>query len=156
MPPFVWPFQTISRPSSRACGSGKGDGWNCWSRGGNGAQHVTCDLSRSDCSSTTPTSSAMSFARIVGLQPRILVAATRHTPANLFLARRLISTSTCAHAEHNLQSNPNEKLRPVHPSATQYDAQSLEEDPYKRGPSAIDKAVHLFFLTEIFRGIPSG
>ncbi|EKM79862.1 NdufS8, ubiquinone oxidoreductase 23 kd subunit [Agaricus bisporus var. burnettii JB137-S8] len=95
----------------------------------------------------------MSFARIVGLQPRILVAATRHTPANSILARRLISTSTCAHAEHNLQSNPNEKLRPVHPSATQYDAQSLEEDPYKRGPSAIDKAVHLFFLTEIFRGM---
>lgn len=119
------------------------------------AQHVTCDLSRS-AHSSTPTSSAMSFARIVGLQPRLLVVATRLSSVNSLAARRLLSTSTCAHAEHNLQSNLEEKLRPVWPPTTTQQPQPLEGDPYRRGPSAIDKAVHLFFFTEILRGIPAG
>ncbi|KAF7332310.1 hypothetical protein MKEN_00112400 [Mycena kentingensis (nom. inval.)] len=35
----------------------------------------------------------------------------------------------------------------------EYDAQGNEIDPYKGGPSALHKAVHLFFLTEIMRGL---
>ncbi|KAF8213878.1 hypothetical protein K438DRAFT_1802437 [Mycena galopus ATCC 62051] len=34
-----------------------------------------------------------------------------------------------------------------------FDAQGNELDAYKGGPSAIDKAVHLFFFTEILRGM---
>ncbi|KAK7054154.1 hypothetical protein R3P38DRAFT_3305573 [Favolaschia claudopus] len=34
-----------------------------------------------------------------------------------------------------------------------FDAQGNELDAYKEGPSAIDKAVHLFFFTEIIRGM---
>jgi NADH dehydrogenase (ubiquinone) Fe-S protein 8 len=82
----------------------------------------------------------------------MLVAATRLSFVDPQIARRLLSTSACAHAEHNLQSKLSDtKLRPVQPQTTQ---QPLEGDPYRRGPSAIDKAVHLFFFTEILRGIP--
>ncbi len=99
----------------------------------------------------------MSFARIVGLQPRILAAATRHTHINAVITRRLSSTS-CSHAEHRpeLQSNLEERIahRNHQPPAVEYDAQGLEVNPYRNGPSAIDKAVHLFFFTEILRGIP--
>ncbi|KAJ7068576.1 NADH-quinone oxidoreductase [Mycena amicta] len=38
-------------------------------------------------------------------------------------------------------------------TARKYDAQGNEVDPYKGGQSAIDKAVHLFFFTEIIRGM---
>ena len=39
-------------------------------------------------------------------------------------------------------------------TATYTAANELDKDydPYKDGPSAIDKAVHLFFFTEIIRG----
>ncbi|OBZ77130.1 NADH dehydrogenase [ubiquinone] iron-sulfur protein 8, mitochondrial [Grifola frondosa] len=36
---------------------------------------------------------------------------------------------------------------------TAADEPGKDYDPYKDGPSAIEKAVHLFFLTEIFRGM---
>lgn len=100
----------------------------------------------------------MSFARIVGLQPRILVAATRHNHINSLITRRLLSTSSTSHAQHNptggLQSNLDEKVNRHQSPAPQYDAQALEIDPYRNGPSAIDKAVHIFFFTEILRGTP--
>lgn len=101
----------------------------------------------------------MSFARIVGLQPRILVAATRQSPTTATIARRLLSSSSCSHAQHTqgmgLQSNLNERHgRHNHSPTPQYDVQGLEVNPYKNGPSAIDKAVHIFLFTEIIRGIP--
>jgi len=98
----------------------------------------------------------MSFTRVVGLQPRILTAATRHTPINAFITRRLLSSTACSHAEHHpsLESNLEEKVHRHHQRlAPQYDAQGVEINPYKNGPSAIDKAVHIFFFTEIIRGM---
>ena len=54
-----------------------------------------------------------------------------------------------------LQATPVEEHKIVKP-ATQdpykYAPVSDPEDPYKGGQSAIDKAVHIFFFTEIIRG----
>lgn len=99
----------------------------------------------------------MSFARIIGLQPRILTVFARKSPSDN--CRRLISSSPCSHARHapqpNLESDLNEKVNRnrVH-AVPEYGSLDPAVDPYRNGPSAIDKAVHIFFLTEILRGIP--
>jgi len=99
----------------------------------------------------------MSFARIVGLQPRFVVVAARSPHTNSLFARRLLSSSACSHAQHvpngGLQSNLDEKVNRHQRSPAQHDAHGIEANPYSNGPSAIDKAVHLFFFTEIFRGM---
>ncbi|KAF9448244.1 NADH-ubiquinone oxidoreductase 23 kDa subunit [Macrolepiota fuliginosa MF-IS2] len=99
----------------------------------------------------------MSFARIVGLQPRFVVAATRLPHTNPLFARRLLSSSVCSHAQHapsgGLQSNLEEKVNRHQHSPAQHDVHVVEANPYRNGPSAIDKAVHLFFFTEILRGM---
>src|SRR5262249_6095723 len=63
------------------------------------------------------------------------------------------------HAQHvpnrGLESNLDEKVnRNRMHVAPQHDSYDLSVDPYRNGPSAIDKAVHIFFFTEIIRGIP--
>ena len=95
---------------------------------------------------------------LVGLQPRLLAPAqTRSLQIrSAILAHRLLSTSACARASHShdpLQSAIG--TRPRHPpsQATAFDANGNEIDPYKDGPSSLDKAVHLFFFTEILRGM---
>ena len=95
---------------------------------------------------------------VVGLQPRI-VFATRHAfLRSPVVSRRLISNSTCSHAEHasrssSLTSGINERTShaPSHPR--EYDIHGNELNPYRNGPSALTKAVHLFFFTEIIRGM---
>lgn len=105
--------------------------------------------------------SMLSRSRLVlGLQPR-LVLSTRATPAlSALVARRLISSSSCSHAEHD----DRQRLEPLtsgiedrqshnaHLRPREFDEQGLELNPYRNGPSALDKAVHLFFFTEIIRG----
>jgi hypothetical protein len=129
------------------------------------ASRVTLSAPSHKCNSSTllsSTLSSMSFARIAGLQPRILAAVARQTQPNILVSRRLLSSSSRTHAEHTsdggLQSNLDEKVNRAraraHTTPT-YDAHDLTIDPYRNGPSAIDKAVHLFFFTEIIRGIPS-
>ena len=44
-------------------------------------------------------------------------------------------------------------VKPAEQHPYKYSPVSALEDPYKGGPSAIDKAVHLFFFTEIIRGL---
>lgn len=100
---------------------------------------------------------------MVGLQPRIIRLAYPESRTT-FIARRLLSGSTCSYAEHSnyatrpkaspsLSSGLDERSRHAqHLFDVEYDAQGNEINPYKNGPSALDKAVHLFFFTEIIRG----
>ncbi len=102
---------------------------------------------------------------VVGLRPSILRAAGPSFASTALVARRLISTSTRSHAEHSnysqrpkaqpsLASRLGEQAGHTQPTTTVgYDAYGNEIDPYKNGPSALDKAVHLFFFTEIIRGV---
>ena len=109
----------------------------------------------------SPTSSLTMYSRpnlVVGLQPRIALAARHSFSRSPLVSRRLISNSTCSHAEHSsrspsLSSGINERAShaPSHPR--EYDAHGHELNPYRNGPSALDKAVHQFFLTEIIRGM---
>jgi len=108
----------------------------------------------------------MSFARprlLMGLSPRLHLAAPSLSLRSS-LAHRLMSTSTRSLAQYapgpatktshdGLTSdieNRSSRVAPRHEPI--FDAQGNELDPYKGGPSAIDKAVHLFFFTEIIRG----
>jgi hypothetical protein len=100
---------------------------------------VTVNVTNRDIIST-----GMPFARPrvpLGLSPRLLSLARSHHVRSVFVARRLLSTSQSSRAEH--QTGP---LSDVQRGATR------DVNPYKDGPSAIDKAVHLFFFTEILRG----
>lgn len=108
----------------------------------------------------------MSFARprvIMGLQPRLLVSHRTASIRSAILAHRLLSTSTCSHAQHaqgppnsnshdGLSSGVTSRTRHTEPAVARYDAHGNELNPYAGGQSAIDKAVHLFFFTEIIRG----
>ncbi|KAJ7087404.1 NADH-quinone oxidoreductase [Mycena crocata] len=82
------------------------------------------------------------------------------------LSRRLQSTHTHTHVQSRTHSTPNylesadglisdltirKHRREQTPRV--FDAQGNELDPYKGGQTAIDKAVHLFFFTEIIRGM---
>lgn len=108
----------------------------------------------------------MSFARprvIVGLQPRLLLAPRPSFINRALLAQRLLSTSKSSSAQHQETHTPqNDGLtsgiasrshRHHAPPSAVFNAQGHEVNPYAGGPSAIDKAVHLFFFTEIIRGM---
>ena len=118
--------------------------------------HVTTRLR---CSPSTSSLTMYSrFNLVVGLQPRIAFAARHSFSRSPLVSRCLISSSTCSHAEHasrssSLSSGINDRAShaPSHPR--EYDAHGHELNPYRNGPSALDKAVHLFFFTEIIRGI---
>ncbi|KAF8351655.1 NADH-ubiquinone oxidoreductase 23 kDa subunit [Amanita rubescens] len=104
----------------------------------------------------------MAFARsqlLVGLQPYMRAAnASPHLRATL-QTRRLLSSSTCSHAQHapanqNHAGNTGEHShRHNHTTPQVQNTEGTEVDPYKDGPSALDKAVHIFFFTEIVRGM---
>ncbi|RDB20016.1 NADH dehydrogenase [ubiquinone] iron-sulfur protein 8-A, mitochondrial [Hypsizygus marmoreus] len=107
----------------------------------------------------------MSFARprvLMGLQPRILFTPRTSSIRAAILARRLVSTSNAQHAQGPSTAVSHDGLSSgirtgySHPSeapAPVFDAQGKEVNPYKDGPTALDKAVHLFFFTEILRGM---
>ncbi|KAG9317357.1 Ndufs8, NADH:ubiquinone oxidoreductase 23 kd subunit [Chiua virens] len=71
------------------------------------------------------------------------------------ISYRGISSTRCSHAEpvNKLLDSPH-KIRspPATGTLTAQDEPEKHTDSYKDGPSAIDKAVHLFFFTEILRG----
>ncbi|CDO73767.1 hypothetical protein BN946_scf185015.g95 [Trametes cinnabarina] len=101
----------------------------------------------------------MSFVRaLVAAGPSTGLAAGRITASRLALAYRWHSTQsprdpllTTEHKEHLI---PEVQVRS--PGARIYtaaDEPGKDFDPYKDGPSAVDKAVHLFFFTEIIRGM---
>jgi len=98
---------------------------------------------------------------VLGLQPRIFIKTPVTSARTALLARRLISNSTCSHAEHDhrkpklehLSSGIEERLaHSAHLLEPEHDSQGNELNAYRHGPSALDKAVHLFFFTEIIRG----
>lgn len=88
----------------------------------------------------------MSFARprlLLGLQPRLRVSSRVSSVHTALIAQRLLSTSTRSHAEHAKGS---------HHHNTVSMAKGGDINPYKYEATSIDKAVHLFFFTEILRG----
>ncbi|KAG6910969.1 hypothetical protein DXG01_006023 [Tephrocybe rancida] len=107
----------------------------------------------------------MSFIRprvVVGLQPRLLITPRTPSVRSAILAHRLLSTSTSLRAHHVHPDNSHDALKSGiearqhgHGPASElrYDAYGHELNPYENGPTAIDKAVHLFFFTEILRGM---
>ncbi|KAF8238954.1 NADH-quinone oxidoreductase [Tricholoma matsutake] len=89
----------------------------------------------------------MSFARprlLLGLQPRLRVSSRVSSVHTALIAQRLLSTSTRSHAEHAKGS---------HHHNTVSMAKGGDINPYKYEATSIDKAVHLFFFTEILRGM---
>ncbi|KAG6817873.1 hypothetical protein H0H87_001705 [Tephrocybe sp. NHM501043] len=107
----------------------------------------------------------MSFIRprvVLGIQPRFILAPRTPSVRAAIVAHRLLSTSTILRAQHAHPDNSYHALQSgisarehKHAPATEpiYDARGKELNPYEHGPSAIDKAVHLFFFTEIIRGM---
>lgn len=80
----------------------------------------------------------------LGLATRLLLSPTTSTPPISFVVRRHLSTS-----RRTLQAQP----------AHNHDAVKSPQlgtgkyvNPYEGGPSALEKAAHLFFFTEIVRG----
>ncbi|KAI9000802.1 NADH dehydrogenase Fe-S protein 8 [Trametes punicea] len=100
----------------------------------------------------------MSFVRaLVAAGPFSRLAAGRVTTSRLALVQRWNSTAprdpllTKKHKDH---LEPEVPFRsPPARIYTAADEPGKDYDPYKDGPSAIDKAVHLFFFTEIIRGM---
>ncbi|KAH7930663.1 Ndufs8, NADH:ubiquinone oxidoreductase 23 kd subunit [Leucogyrophana mollusca] len=104
----------------------------------------------------------MSFARprlALGLTPKLLVASRSTALRSSLIAHRNISSSRCSHAE--ITDRPGRLEDPITVKSPPLGAGSLtakdepdkDIDPYRDGPGAIDKAVHLFFFTEIIRGM---
>src|SRR5260221_2732414 len=95
----------------------------------------------------------MAFARRapLGLSTRLLLSPTTSTPSLHLLALRHFSTS-----RRTLQAQPaaNHVKSPqlgtgVHSAKNEPDKYV---NPYEGGPSALEKAAHIFFFTEIVRG----
>ncbi|KZT06401.1 NADH-quinone oxidoreductase [Laetiporus sulphureus 93-53] len=109
----------------------------------------------------------MSFLRaFVTAGPSMRVVATRLAPSrtSAVLTYRLLSTSSrrCAVDPSTQQTGPKDYItesvapRSLGTEASMYTAADEIDkhyDPYKDGPGAVEKAVHLFFLTEILRGM---
>ncbi|KAJ3555970.1 hypothetical protein NM688_g2289 [Phlebia brevispora] len=66
-------------------------------------------------------------------------------PALLPLAYRTLSTTSRLQAQHSHKDHAGHTHNAV--------SNELPPNPYAGGPSAIEKAVHFFFLTEILRGM---
>ncbi|EIW61661.1 NADH dehydrogenase Fe-S protein 8 [Trametes versicolor FP-101664 SS1] len=100
----------------------------------------------------------MSFVRaLVAAGPSARLAAGRVTASHITLAYRWHSTGPRDPLLNSQPKTPLEAEAPIRsPPVKTYSAADevgKDYDPYKDGPSAIDKAVHLFFFTEIIRGM---
>ena len=101
----------------------------------------------------------MSLARArlgVGLSHCLLTPQRPSALRSALVTYRTISSSRCSHAEHLGHGSLEGPVKIKSPGATStltaQDEPDKHTDSYKDGPSAIDKAVHLFFFTEILRG----
>jgi hypothetical protein len=90
----------------------------------------------------------------VGLSTRLLLSRATGTPSITLLSLRHFSTS-----RRTLQAQPTHKSSDdstTHIKSSQLGAGRDEPgkyvNPYEGGPSALEKAAHLFFFTEIVRG----
>lgn len=105
----------------------------------------------------------MSLSRtrpIVGLQPRIFASLPPTSARSALVARRLLSSSTCSRSQYTspdkesgLTSGIASRVHHAEELPREFDKHGNEINPYADGPSALDKAVHLFFFTEIIRGM---
>ncbi|KAJ3507221.1 hypothetical protein NLJ89_g6431 [Agrocybe chaxingu] len=97
----------------------------------------------------------------VGLQRRLVLTPGPSSAQAVLVARRLISNSSCTSAQHSHRHQLDElssaiderKSHAAHRRPREFDEKGNELNPYRNGPSALDKAVHLFFFTEIIRGM---
>ncbi|KAH0839823.1 hypothetical protein J3R83DRAFT_770 [Lanmaoa asiatica] len=93
----------------------------------------------------------------VGLSHRLVIPQRSVTLRAASITYRSIYSTRCSHAEpldrHGSLEGP-VKIRspPATGTLTAQDELDKHTESYKDGPSAIDKAVHLFFFTEILRG----
>lgn len=102
----------------------------------------------------------MSLARPrlgIGLSHRLLTPQRSAAIRSASITYRNISSTRCSHAEplsrHGSLEGPVKIRSPASTGTlTAQDEPDKHTDSYKDGPSAIDKAVHLFFFTEILRG----
>jgi NADH dehydrogenase (ubiquinone) Fe-S protein 8 len=115
------------------------------------------------------TTTTMSFARIrlaARIASHLRFPSPNGNQSSLIAYRLLSTTSRRSHAEpvnvkHHQDHFPPDRLDPSGglrspPGTAMLSAQDeagKSVNPYKGGPSAIDKAVHLFFFTEILRGM---
>jgi NADH dehydrogenase (ubiquinone) Fe-S protein 8 len=91
----------------------------------------------------------MSLARNV---PRAFTFSSRLAYTQLSSRQALSVYRSFASSSSRLRATPVQDQKIVEQQPYKHSAVSDPEDPYKGGQSAIDKAVHLFFFTEIIRG----
>jgi NADH dehydrogenase (ubiquinone) Fe-S protein 8 len=87
---------------------------------------------------------------------------TLPAPSNAVFTRALTSSSRLAFAEPlpgSPEQHPHPRVQPSTPRSPDPSKTALQgaealpyTDPYKGGPSALDKAAEMFFFTEILRG----
>ncbi|KAH9060959.1 NADH-quinone oxidoreductase [Lactarius vividus] len=83
----------------------------------------------------------------LGLATRLLLSPNTSTPPISFVVRRHLSTS-----RRTLQAQPAHNHGHNHVKSPQLGTGKYV-NPYEGGPSALEKAAHLFFFTEIVRGM---
>jgi len=92
----------------------------------------------------------------LGLATRLLLSPNTSTPSiSLVVLRHLSSSRRTLQAQpaHNHSHDPIKALRPGTGTYSARDEPGKYVNPYEGGPSALEKAAHLFFLTEIARGM---
>lgn len=89
---------------------------------------------------------------VVGVSTaRPLAARLTASRPSVIVVHRLLSTGSSQRAQH---VNPDQVIKTSHARSPSLATKISGDytDPYKGGPSAIEKAVHMFFFTEILRG----
>jgi hypothetical protein len=99
----------------------------------------------------------MAFARLptLGLSTRLLLSPATGTPTFSLVAVRHLTTSRRtlqAQPAHNHNHDPSKSPRLGTGDYSTRDEPGKYVNPYEGGPSALEKAAHLFFFTEIVRG----
>lgn len=110
---------------------------------------------------STTTMSFVCLRLAAGIAPRLRLFPSSNGIQSPFIAYRLLSTTSRrlqaepVNVKHHFtpdRLDPPESKSPSGTAMLSAPDEGKYVDPYKGGPSAIDKAVHLFFLTEILRG----
>jgi hypothetical protein len=99
--------------------------------------------------------SNMAFVRRLGLSTRPLIPQATGTASISLVSLRHISTSqrtSEAQPAHNHSHDSANHVRSPQLGTGIYSAPGKYVNPYAGGPSALEKAAHLFFFTEIVRG----
>ena len=99
----------------------------------------------------------MAFVRhpSLGLSTRFLLSRTIGTPSVALVSLRHLSTSRPTLQAQPVHHDPASHGKSPRLETGVYSARDEQDkyvNPYKGGPSALEKAAHLFFFTEIVRG----